>query len=80
VWLRLKPGKNEVILLLDQCINSDLECLKIFERWSRHPDLHKYLKILESWDDKVCDDWGGPTDELHLNCMKWLDEDYYKVR
>ena len=51
-----------------------MECLKSFERWSRHQDLVKYVKVLESWDDKVCEEW-DPPDENHLNCINWLNEE-----
>jgi hypothetical protein len=29
------------------------------------------VKVLESWDDKVCDEW-DPPDENNLNCDEWL--------
>jgi hypothetical protein len=44
-----------------------------YERWSRHPDLDKYEKVLESWDDRVCSEWVLP-DKLHLNCDEWLSD------
>ena len=48
-----------------------MDCLKYFERWSRHEELLPYVKVLESWDDKVCDEW-EPPDENSLNCDEWL--------
>ena len=48
-----------------------MDCLKNFERWSRHEELVKYVKVLESWDDKVCDEW-EPPDDPQLNCDDWL--------
>lgn len=45
--------------------------MKHFERWSRHEDLLPYVKVLESWDDKVCDEW-DPPDDNNLNCDEWL--------
>jgi hypothetical protein len=29
------------------------------------------VKVLESWDDKVCDEW-DPPDDNNLNCDDWL--------
>ncbi len=51
-----------------------MECLKAFERWSRHNELSKYEKVLETWDDKVCENF-EPPDETHLNCDTWLAEE-----
>ena len=48
-----------------------MECLKVFERWSRHPDLDKYEAVLEDWDDRVCEEW-QPPDQIYLNCDEWL--------
>lgn len=48
-----------------------MDCLKNFERWSRHEELVKYVKVLESWDDKVCDEW-EPPDDPQLNCDDWV--------
>lgn len=59
--------------MLNECFQEGLECLKHFERWSRHEDLLKYVKVLESWDDKVCDEW-DPPDDNNLNCEEWLSE------
>ena len=62
--------------LLNECFQEGLECLKHFERWSRHEDLLPYVKVLESWDDKVCDEW-DPPDDNNLNCDEWLQENYW---
>ena len=53
VWLNVKPLKQDFSSLITGCFQEGLECLKHFERWSRHEDLLKYVKVLESWDDKV---------------------------
>lgn len=71
VWLNVAPQKSDFISLLNECFQEGLECLKHFERWSRHEDLLPYVKVLESWDDKVCDEW-DPPDDNNLNCDDWL--------
>ena len=56
---------------IKKCLFEGMECLKVFERWSRHPDLDKYEEVLEDWDDRVCSEW-EPPDQLNLNCDQWL--------
>ena len=56
---------------IKKCLFEGMECLKVFERWSRHPDLDKYEANLEDWDDRVCAEW-EPPDQLYLNCDQWL--------
>jgi len=73
VWLRVEPAKEEFVGLINECFTEGLECLKHFERWSRHEDLDPYQKVLESWDDKVCDVWETPDDNF-LNCEEWLND------
>lgn len=52
----------------------------MYERWSRHPDLDKFERILESWDDRVCSEWIAP-DSKFLNCDDWLiDNSLYRER
>lgn len=36
-------------------IKESLECLKLFERWSKHRDIEVYINIMEEWDDVVSD-------------------------
>jgi len=48
-----------------------MECLTVYERWSRHPDLNPYEAVLETWDDRVCFEWEQP-DKLYLDCDEWL--------
>jgi hypothetical protein len=63
---------------INKCLLDGMECLKVFERWSRHPDLDKYEAVLEDWDDRVCSEW-EPPDQLYLNCDDWLnDNEIYK--
>jgi hypothetical protein len=71
IWLSIKPQRSEFSGVLIECFTEGLECLKHFERWSRHEDLLPYVKVLESWDDKVCDEW-DPPDDNNLNCDDWL--------
>jgi len=56
---------------IENYFNEGKECLKAFEWWSRHQDLVKYERVLESWDDKVCDFW-EPPDETNLNVDDWI--------
>ena len=51
-----------------------MDSLRTFERWSRHEDLLPYVRVLESWDDKVCDEWESPDDN-YLNCDDWLQDE-----
>lgn len=78
IWLNVVPQKSDFVSLLNECFQEGLECLKHFERWSRHEDLLPYVKVLESWDDKVCDEW-DPPDDNNLNCDDWLQENYWFV-
>ena len=71
IWLRLNPGQNEFVNMIDNCFKEGLECLKAFERWSKHQDLVKYERVLETWDDRVCDEW-EPPEEKHLKIDDWL--------
>ena len=73
LWLRLTPTRNEFINLIAECFSEGMESLRTFERWSRHEDLLPYVQVLESWDDKVCDEW-EPPDDNYLNCDEWLED------
>ena len=53
LWIKLEPSKTNFTELLDESINQGYASLKVIERWSRHGELLKYVKVLESWDDKV---------------------------
>jgi len=53
LWIKLNPSKTNFIEVLDEAINQGYSSLKSIERWSRHGELLKYVKVLESWDDKV---------------------------
>ena len=56
---------------IKKCLLEGMECLKVFERRARNPDLKKYEAVLEDWDDRVCQSWENP-DRLNLNCENWL--------
>lgn len=71
LWLKAEPDGDRFSQSINQCLVEGMECLKVFERWSRHPDLDKYEAILEDWDDRVCGEW-FPPDQLVLNCDQWL--------
>jgi hypothetical protein len=53
IWIKLNPSKNSFIDLLEESINQGYSSLRLIERWSRNEELLKYVKVLESWDDKV---------------------------
>lgn len=56
-----------------------LECLRRFERFSRHEELLPYVRVLESWDDKVCEGEWDPPDDNHLRCDEWLQDNYWFI-
>lgn len=71
LWLKAEPDGERFASEINKCLVEGMECLKVFERWSRHPDLDKYEAVLEEWDDRVCVEW-EPPDQLYLNCDEWL--------
>lgn len=73
LWLKADPDGERFSTEINKCLLDGMECLKVFERWSRHPDLDKYEAVLEDWDDRVCNEsqW-EPPDQLYLNCDEWL--------
>lgn len=73
VWLEVEPSRKQFTILLRECFDEGLECLKNYERWSRHEELKIYVNVLESWDDKVCEDeWESPDANNKLDCEEWL--------
>lgn len=78
LWIKLNPSKNSFIDLLEESINQGYASLKSIERWSRHGELLKYVKVLESWDDKVCESW-DPPDDNYLDCDSWLEDEDLKT-
>ena len=71
LWIKAEPDGERFAMDITKCLQEGMECLKVFERWSRHPDLDKYEAVLEDWDDRVCGEW-EPPDQLYLNCDEWL--------
>ena len=60
-------------------LDEGLVCLSHFERYSRHSDLRPYERVLESWDDRVCEgEWTEPDDFL-LRCDDWLQDNYFYI-
>lgn len=57
-WIRLIPNDTEFINVILKTFNEGLQAIKCFERWSKHTDLLLYSEALETWDDKVGEDWG----------------------
>ena len=62
IWIKLDPNKSSFVDLLEESINQGYANIKSIERWSRHGELLKYVNVLESWDDKVCESWDPPDD------------------
>ena len=73
-WLSLEPSQADFAALLREALQDEgLECLKKFERYSRHEELLPYVRVLESWDDRVCEgEWEDLPDDYHLRCDEWL--------
>jgi hypothetical protein len=63
LWLMLEPSNSKMTGFMVDALLDGKACLRVFERWSRHPDLNKYQAILEQWDDRVCDVWEYLTPE-----------------
>ena len=67
LWLKAEPDGERFCMEIKKCLFEGMECLKVFERWSRHPELDRYEEVLEDWDDRVCQEW-EPPDQVNLNC------------
>ncbi len=79
-WLEVEPSQNDFESMLREALQDDgIDCLRRFERYSRHPELSPYVRVLESWDDKVVDGEWEPPDELHLRCDEWLQDNYWFI-
>lgn len=66
-------------MLRESLQDEGLECLRRFERFSRHEELLPYVRVLESWDDKVCEGEWDPPDDNHLRCDEWLQDNYWFI-
>ena len=73
LWLHVNPSGQKFSTFLNECMLDGMECLRVFERWTRHPDLDKYEAVLETWDDRVVTEWEAP-DQMYLNCGEWLED------
>ena len=71
--LMIEPNGEKFASLINDCLLEGMECLTVYERWSRHPELNKFEKVLESWDNRVCQVWEQP-EKLQLDCDEWLVE------
>ena len=62
--------------------NEGLQAIKCFERWSKHTDLLLYSEALETWDDKVGDDFGEQSlESTSLDPDEWIQEaSIYKTK
>ena len=57
LMLLIVPNGESFSSLINDSLLEGMECLTNYERWSRHPDLNKYERVLESWDNRVCSEW-----------------------
>lgn len=72
-WLQLNPAKEKFLNLITTCFSDGLECIQVFERWSKHTDMQAYSNALEDWDDRVGDNW-DPPESNYLNPKTWINE------
>jgi hypothetical protein len=72
-WLSIDPSLDDYCNVILNCFTEGLECLKNFERWSKHDDLTPYANALEEWDDMVGDNW-DPPDNNYLDPHSWINE------
>lgn len=78
-WLSVEPTQLDFAALLREALKDEgLDCLRRFERYSRHEELLPYVRVLESWDDRVCEgEWEDLPDDYHLRCDEWLQDNYW---
>ena len=72
ICLKVYPDKYLFFKDLMRCIAEGANSIQAFERWSRHDDMRKYVRVLEEWDAIVGDDWEN-ADSNYLNPSEWLD-------
>ena len=72
-WLTTDPSIDDYYNIVVNCFSEGLECIKNFERWSKHDDLTPYANALEEWDDMVGDNW-DPPDNNCLDPHAWINE------
>ena len=74
-WIKLIPNEEQFIQVIIKTFQEGLSAIKCFERWSRHGDLLVYSEALETWDDKVGEDWGDQSLESNsLDPQMWINE------
>lgn len=72
-WLTVEPSQHDFSQLLREILlDEGLVSLSKFERFSRHSDLRPYERVLESWDDRVCEGQWEEPDDFSLRCDDWL--------
>jgi len=70
----MDPSKDEYISVILEAFAGGLKKISVvFERWSRHNELHQYFEVLEEWDDIVGDNW-DPADTPKLDPITWISE------
>lgn len=81
-WIKLQPNDQEFINVILKTFNEGLQAIKCFERWSKHTDLLLYSEALETWDDKVGDDFGEQSlESTSLDPDEWIQEaSIYKTK
>lgn len=74
-WIKLIPNQDEFAGVILKTFQEGLSAIKCFERWSKHTDLLLYSEALETWDDKVGDDWGDSNlESTSLSPWSWISE------
>ena len=69
------PNQEAFVSVILKTFSDGLQAIKCFERWSKHADLLQYSEALETWDDKVGDDWGEQSPESSkLDPYLWIQE------
>lgn len=72
-WLEILPTRETFVSELENLIKEGLNCLKLIQRWSKHPEMSDFVAALEDWDDKVTNKWVIP-DSLELDVVSWLED------
>ena len=74
-WIKLVPSDDQFISVILKTFSEGLQQIKCFERWSKHADLLLYSEALETWDDKVGEDFGESSlESTSLDPVSWISE------
>ena len=74
-WIKLVPNDDQFISVILKTFSEGLQQIKCFERWSKHTDLLLYSEALETWDDKVGEDFGESSlESTSLDPVSWISE------